>query len=325
MFELGFSLSSEEHPPNDLVRHAVRAEQAGFTFALISDHFHPWTEKQGQSPFVWSVIGGIAAATKKLRLGTGVTCPTIRIHPAIIAQAAATAAAMMPGRFFLGVGAGENLNEHIVGRKWPMASIRQEMLEEAIAVIRLLWEGGMKSHRGRYFRVENAQVFTLPEKTPPIYVAAGGDKAAKLAARVGDGLITAGDEAKVIKQFNASGGQKKPKYNQVTVCWAKTEREGRRLAKEWWPISAMPWALLSELPIPQHFEEAAKAVTEDAIAERVPCGPDPERHIEAIQKCVKGGADHVYVHQIGKDQEGFFRFYEKEIFPELGLGSRKAA
>src|SRR4051812_16949031 len=243
MLELGYALSSEEHPPRNLVRFARRAEDAGFSFALISDHYHPWTSKQGQSPFVWSVIGAIAVATKTLRLGTGVTCPTIRIHPAIIAQAAATAAAMMPGRFFLGVGAGESLNEHVVGQKWPPFAVRHEMLEEAIGIIRMLWEGGVKSHRGRYATVENAQVFTLPDQPPPIFVAAGGEKAAAMAARLGDGLITAGDEEKVLKKFNAAGGKNKPRYSQITVCWAKSEKNARRTAREIWPIAAMPWPL----------------------------------------------------------------------------------
>jgi G6PDH family F420-dependent oxidoreductase len=247
------------------------------------------------------------------------------MHPAIVAHAAATAAAMMPGRFFLGVGTGENLNEHVVGRKWPTLSERQEMLEEAIGVIRLLWKGGMQSHRGRYFRVANARLFTLPNETPPIFVAAGGEQSARLAARAGDGLITAGDEGKVIRKFNAAGGQKKPKYAQVTVCWAKSEKEARRTAKEWWPITAMPWPLLSELSIPSYFEEAAEAVTEQAVAEAIPCGPNPDRHIEAIRSCVRAGANHVYVHQIGKDQEGFFQFYQKAILPEFRRPSRKAA
>jgi coenzyme F420-dependent glucose-6-phosphate dehydrogenase len=233
MLELGYSLSSEEHPPNDLVRFAQRAEQAGFSFAVISDHFHPWTRKQGHAPFVWNVIGAIAATTEKLRLGTGVTCPLIRIHPAIVAQAAATAAAMMPGRFFLGLGAGENLNEHVVGEKWPPASIRREMLQEAIHVIRTLWQGGNQSHRGRFFTVENATIFTRPDTPPPIYIAAGGRKIAELAARAGDGLITAGSEHEVIRQFDEAGGNDKPKYTQLTVCWAKSENEARRIAHEW--------------------------------------------------------------------------------------------
>src|SRR5438132_883415 len=189
MVELGYALSSEEHPPRDLVHFAKRAEEAGFSFALISDHYHPWTTKQGQSPFVWSVIGGIAAVTETLRLGSGVTCPTMRIHPAIIAQAAATAAAMMPGRFFLGVGSGENLNEHILGDVWPPPDVRLERLAEAIGVIRKLWRAGVQNHRGRYYTVVNAQLFSLPEELPPIYVAASGAKALRMAAQIGDGLI----------------------------------------------------------------------------------------------------------------------------------------
>ncbi len=220
---------------------------------------------------------GNCFTTRKLRLGTGVTCPTIRIHPAVIAQAAATAAAMMPGRFFLGVGAGENLNEHVVGRKWPPASTRKEMLEEAVNVIRLLWSGGNKSHRGRYFTVENARLFTLPEKLPPICIAAGGKKMAELAARIADGLITAGDEGSVIKTFNANGGKKKPKYSQLTVCRAKSEKKAIRIAHDQWPISAFAWPLLSELAIPRYFEEAAAGVTEDPIAETIVCGPGCEK------------------------------------------------
>jgi len=325
VLQLGYSLSSEEHSASDLVRFAQRVEQVGFLFALISDHYHPWTSKQGQSPFVWSVIGGIAATTNKLRLGTGVTCPTMRIHPAIIAQAAATAAAMMPGRFFIGVGTGENLNEHIVGEKWPPLAVRQEMLEEAVSVIRLLWKGGIQSHRGRHFTVENACLYTLPEETPPIYVAAGGEKMSELAAQIGDRLITAGDEGSVIKAFNTAGGKKRPKFAQLTVCWAKTEKEARQIAYEWWPTAGLPWSLLSELALPKYFEEAAESITEDAIAEAVVCGPDPEKHIAKIRKVAKAGADHVYIHQVGKDQEGFFRFYERNVLPEFAVQDRRAA
>src|SRR5918996_3866961 len=187
--ECGYALSSEEHLPLDLVRYARRAEEAGLPFALVSDHFHPWIDRQGESPFVWSVIGGIAVETETLRLGTGVTCPTIRTHPAIIAQAAATSAAMMPGRFFLGVGTGENLNEHILGDRWPPSDIRREMLEEAVDVMRSLWEGGSQSHYGDYYVVENARLYTLPEEPPPILVAASGPRAAELAGRIGDGFV----------------------------------------------------------------------------------------------------------------------------------------
>jgi G6PDH family F420-dependent oxidoreductase len=172
MVEIGYALSSEEHAPNDLICQAHQAEEAGFTFALISDHYHPWISRQGQSPFVWSVIGGIAQATQHLRLGTGVTCPTTRIHPAIIAQAAATAAVMMPGRFFLGVGAGENLNEHVLGDRWPPYELRRQMLEEAVEVIRLLLDGQTETYSGEFYLVEDARLFTVPAETLPIMLAA---------------------------------------------------------------------------------------------------------------------------------------------------------
>src|SRR5256714_6535348 len=167
MFEIGYTLSSEEFGPRDLVRFAQRAEETGFSFALVSDHFHPWIDAQGESPFVWSVIGGVAQATERLRLGTGVTCPLIRIHPGLVAQAAATCEAMMPGRFFLGVGTGENLNEHIFGDRWPAPDERIEMLEEAIDVIRLLWRGGTQTHRGKHYTVDHACIYTLPDPPPP--------------------------------------------------------------------------------------------------------------------------------------------------------------
>src|SRR5207245_1927189 len=185
--ELGYKLSSEEFGPRDLVRQARQAEEAGFTFALISDHFHPWVDKQGHSPFVWGVLGGVAQGTDRLRVGTGVTCPTMRIHPVIVAQAAATAAALMPGRFFLGVGTGENLNEHIVGHRWPPIGVRQEMLEEAVAVIRQLWQGGYQDHHGRFYTVERARIYTRPEVRRPIYVAPSGTKAPGLRERRGGG------------------------------------------------------------------------------------------------------------------------------------------
>ena len=317
MAEIGYALSAEEHAPNDLVRYARRAEEVGFPFALISDHYHPWISRQGNSPFVWGVIGGIAHATQRLRLGTGVTCPIIRTHPAIIAQAAATAAAMMAGRFFLGVGSGENLNEHILGDRWPPADVRQEMLEEAIQVIRLLWQGGSQNHHGRYYTVEDARIFTLPPEPPPIMVAAGGPKAAELAGGVGDGLIATSPQAELVQQFDAAGGAGKPRYGQVAVCWAQDEAEATRTAFEWWPNAAVKGQLSQDLPTPSHFEQAVGMVREEDVAQAIICGPDPERHVTAIRQFVDAGFDHVYVHQIGPDQEGFFRFYEREVLPKL--------
>jgi G6PDH family F420-dependent oxidoreductase len=317
MVDVGYAISSEEHLPNDIVCHARLAEDAGFGYALISDHYHPWIDRQGHSPFVWGVIGGIAQATERLRLGTGVTCPTVRIHPAIIAQAAATAGAMMPGRFFLGVGSGENLNEHIFGDAWPETEVRQEMLEEAITVIRLLWEGGNKSHRGKHYTVQNARIYTLPEEPVPIMVAASGPEAAKLAGRVGDGFVGTSPDANTIQAFERAGGKGKPRYGQMTVCWAADEASARMTAHEIWPNGAIPGELGQELPQPAHFEQAAQLVTEDKVAEGVVCGPDPQKHIEQIQAYADAGYDHVYVHQVGPDQAGFIDFYKREILPRF--------
>jgi coenzyme F420-dependent glucose-6-phosphate dehydrogenase len=230
MFEIGYTLSSEEFGPRDLVRFAARAEEAGFSFALVSDHFHPWIDEQGESPFVWSVIGGVSQATERLRLGTGVTCPLIRIHPGIVAQAAATSEAMMPGRFFLGLGTGENLNEHIFGDRWPPAAERQRMLEEAVACIRELWRGEETSFRGDHYTVENARIYTLPDPPPPIYLAAAGAKGADLAGRIADGLISVAPDQDVIKAFERGGGKGKPTYGQLHVCWAEREEEARKIA-----------------------------------------------------------------------------------------------
>jgi coenzyme F420-dependent glucose-6-phosphate dehydrogenase len=246
-----------------------------------------------------------------------VTCPTIRIHPAIVAQAAATSAVMMPGRFFLGVGSGENLNEHILGGYWPSAEVRLEMLEEAVEVIRLLWQGGSQSHRGRYFTVENARVYTLPEELPPIAVAASGQRAAELAGRIGDGLISTSPDSELPSSFREAGGVGKPLYGQLHVCWSEDEEEARRTALEWWPNTAIKGELGQELPLPRHFEQAAGMLTEDVVAQRVVCGPDSRRHIEEINKFAQTGYDHVYIHQAGPEQEGFFRFYERDVLPKL--------
>ena len=315
MTEFGYALSSEEHRPLDLVRYARRAEEAGFSFALISDHYHPWIDKQGQSSFVWSVIGAISQATERLRLGTGVTCPLIRTHPAIIAQAAATAAALMPGRFFLGLGTGENLNEHILGDRWPAADERREMLIEAIEVIRELWEGQVTDYHGAFYRVENARVYTLPDEPPPIYIAASGSKTAELAGEIADGFIGTSPDKETIDAYRAAG--EGPMYGQVSVCWAQDEASARKTAHEWWPTAAVHGELTQELPLPRHFEQASKSVTEDQVAERIVCGPDARKHIESIQEYIDAGYTHVYVHQVGPDQEGFFRFYEREVLPQL--------
>ena len=317
MTDFGLALSSEEHPPNDLVRLARRAEETGFEFAMISDHFHPWTDSQGQSPFVWSVIGGISHATERIRLGTAVTCPTIRIHPAIIAHASATAASMMEGRFFLGLGTGENLNEHVVGEGWPAPDERLSMLEEAIEVIRLLWEGGYQTHRGEYFDVEQARLYSLPDEPPDIALAAAKPLAAELAGRVADAFINTAPDSEPIGQFESAGGKGKPKYGQITGCWAATEDEGAKTACEVWPNAALGGDLTYELPLPLHFEQATEDVKPEDLAEAIPCGPDADRWLEDIRAYEQAGYTHIYFHQIGRDQEGFLRFWSEELEPKL--------
>ena len=317
MMKIGYKLSSEEHGPQDLVRYARMAEEAGFDFAAISDHFHPWTDKQGHSPFVWAVIGAIAEATEHIELGTGVTCPTVRTHPAVIAQAAATAGCLLPGRFWLGVGTGENLNEHIVGSRWPQASVRREMLKEAVEVIRSLWEGGSRSHHGEHYTVENARLYDLPEALPPIYVAASGEKAGRLAGEIGDGLISVGPDEDLLKTFDESGGKGKPRLAEATVCWAADEASARRTAAEWWPLPGIGGELNQELPLPRHFEQAAENLDEADITSDMPCGPDPEAHLKSINEFADAGYSHVWIHQVGPDQDGFLEFYSDQILPKL--------
>lgn len=316
--EIGYTLSSEERQPEELVRLAKLAEDIGFTYALMSDHYHPWTDRQGSAPFVWAVLGGIAASTRRLRVGTGVTCPIMRIHPAIIAQASATVGCLMPGRFFLGVGSGESLNEHVVAQGWPPPDMRQDMLEEAVDILRTLHGGGEQSHYGKFFQVHDARVYNLPSQRVPIYVAAAGEQAARLAARIGDGLICAAPLKEAVDAFSAAGGATKPRYAQMTVCWAKTEEDGLRTAHECWPNAGLRGQFKNELPRTAYLEEAAQLVTPEMIKKEVVCGPDPQKHLEELSKFVKAGFDHVYIHQVGPDQEGFMRFCEREILPNAG-------
>ncbi|HEY3723270.1 MAG TPA: TIGR03557 family F420-dependent LLM class oxidoreductase [Acidimicrobiia bacterium] len=315
--ELGYWISSEEHPPDRLVDHAAAAEAAGFRTAMISDHFHPWTPGQGQSGFVWSVLGAIAARTAALRVGTGVTAPIARVHPVVIAHAAATVELLMPGRFFLGLGAGERINEQVVGRHWPTGRVRREMVEEAAGVIRRLWSGSTVTHEGEHFRVERARLYSRPDTVPPIVAAAGGRKSAQLAGRIADGLVGVAPDPDLVDAFEGSGGAGKPRLAQLHVCWAESETEARRTAHEWWPNAALPPALLGELAVPTQFAAAASLVTEDAVAEQVVCGPDPARHRAAIDRFVAAGFTTVYVHQIGPDQQGFLDFARRELLDHL--------
>jgi G6PDH family F420-dependent oxidoreductase len=324
MTSIGYALSSEEHAPADLVRHAALAEQHGFGFALISDHFHPWIDRQGQSPFVWGVLGAIAQATDRLVVGTAVTCPIMRIHPAIIAHAAATAAALMPERFFLGVGTGERLNEHVLGQHWPDWRLRAEMLEEAVSILRQLWKGDLTTIHGTHYTVENARIYTLPSKPPPIHVAASGSRMAGVAGRIGDGFIGTGPDQAVVRAYQDAGGTG-PRFGQVTVCWGETEATAQRTAREWWPTAAIHGNATQELALPEDFEGLAALVDEDDIAAEIPCGPEARPILAAIGAYVDAGYDHVYLHQVGPDQEGFLDFATRSLLPEFDREPAAAA
>jgi G6PDH family F420-dependent oxidoreductase len=311
---IGYVLSSEEHGGPDLVRNAIRAEDAGFQALLISDHFHPWTDTQGHSPFVWSVIGALSQITRNIEVVTGVTCPTMRTHPAIIAHAAATAATLLPGRFSLGVGSGENLNEHVVGEGWPSPDTRREMLEEAIRVIKQLWRGGFQNYNGDFYTVEDARIYDLPDELPPLLVGASSMRATQLAGGLADGLIATKPDAEQIDVFREAGGKGKRTYGKLIVCWAETERRAREIAHRGWPNAAIGSYAL-DLRLPRQFEEAAELVTEDKIADRILCSPDPDQHVAAVKEFCDVGFDTVFVHQVGQDQEGFMSFYRREVLP----------
>jgi G6PDH family F420-dependent oxidoreductase len=314
--ELGYALSSEEHGPLDLAGFAREAEDCGFSFAMVSDHFHPWLDAQGESPFVWSVLGAIAVRTERLRVGTGVTCPLLRTHPAVVAHAAATTATMMPGRFFLGLGTGENLNEHILGDRWPSADERRDMLREAVAVMRALWTGDLVSHRGDHYRLVDARLYTLPEEPVEVVVAAGGKSSAELAAHLGEGIVTTSPDESLVEAFEASGGTGR-KIGQLTVSWAPSEEEAIETAMQWWPNAALRGPLSQELPLPRHFEASVAMVSEEDIAKAVTCGPDPGPILDGIRAFAQAGFEEVYIHQVGPDQRGFLRFARDQLVPAL--------
>ena len=313
--ELGFALSSEEQAPAELVRHARAAEEAGLTFGLISDHIHPWADTQGHSGFVWAVLGSIAQATETFRIGTGVTCPLIRIHPAIVAHAAATVACLMPGRFFLGVGTGENLNEHVLGAKWPAPDERLEMLDEAVGLMRQLWEGGYQTHRGKHYTVEDLRIFDLPDEPIEVAVAAMQPQAAELAGRIGDALVNVAPKQEIVQAFDESGGAGKPKYGQITACYAKSKDEAKKTAYENWPNVLVEGAASQELPLPRHFEQLVQDRNADELEGTIPLGPDPDEYLEQISEYDKAGYTHVCFHQVGPDQEPFLEFARKELLP----------
>jgi G6PDH family F420-dependent oxidoreductase len=290
------------------------AEEAGFDSLWISDHFHPWLDEQGQSGFVWSVIGAISQVTS-LPVHTAVSCPLRRQHPAIVAQAAATCALLSGGRFTLGVGTGEALNEHILGGAWPAADERLEMLEEAVHIIRELFGGRQVSVRGRHYTVETARLYSVPDKPPPVYMSGFGEKAIRLAARIADGYMCVQPNADFVRLYRESGGGDRPVQGGVKVCWGPDEGAARKTMHRLWRTDEIPGEAAQLLPLPRHFEQIADLIGIDQIS--APCGPDPEAHIAGIRAYEEAGFDEVYVGQVGPDQEGFFDFYASTVLPRL--------
>jgi G6PDH family F420-dependent oxidoreductase len=316
MVKVGYKLMSEEHGPADLVRNARRAEEAGFDFAAISDHYFPWLAEQGHAPFAWSVLGAIAQATRRIGLMTAVTCPIMRYHPAIIAQATATMGVLADGRFTLGLGAGERLNEHVVGEGWPGVAERHERLGEATDIIQGLLTGDIVSFHGDHFRLDHARLFDRPRRKPSVIMAAGGPDAAKLSAEKADGLIVT-EARKDLVQAYASAGGRGPRYAEVAMCCAPTEEQGRETAHRYFRWSLSGWPVLAELPHEEAFAAASGHVSATAVGKAVSCGPSADGHLEAIEKYVAIGCDHIILNQIGPDQASFFALAEKKILPAL--------
>ena len=318
MVKFGYSMLCEQAGPTQLVHDVRLAEDAGFDFAVISDHYFPWLEAQGHSPNAWSVLGAAAQATNRIPLMTYVTCPTRRYHPAVVAQMAATVALLSEGRFTLGLGAGENLNEHVVGGGWPPVDVRHEMLVEAVEIIRELWEGGYVRYDGAHFEVEAGRLWDLPPTPPPIGIAVSGARSARIAGEFADALIAIEPRAELGQMFDEHGGAGKPRVGQVAVCYDTDTDEAQRRAHEQFRWFTGGWKVNSELPGPTSFEQASRFVRPEDVARQIPCGPDLEAHVEAVRTFVDAGYTHVALVQVGGgNQNEFVAWADKEFLPAL--------
>ena len=273
-------------------------------------------DSQGEASFVWSRPGRYRGKHRQAWVATAVTCPIGRIHPASWHRRQQQPRSLFDGRFILGLGSGENLNEHIIGQRWPSAEQRREMLVEAISIIRALFEGELVSHDGRYFTVDRARLYSLPVALPPIYLAAAGKEAAAAAGELGDGMFGTAPDPEILETFGSSGGKDKPRIGELTVCFAADLAAAAETVRSKWPLPAIPGELPSELPLPRHFEQAAEMVTTSDLGS-VPMGPDVEPYLEAIAAYERAGYDHVTLHQVGGDQENFFAFVIRSLVPEL--------
>jgi len=309
---IGYKLATEGFAPKELIRQAVLAERAGFDFVEMSDHYHPWVEAQGHSAFTWNLLSAIAVKTERIGLATGVTCPSVRYHPAVIAQAAATLAIISDGRFTLGAGAGERLNEHVTGTGFPGIRVRHERFREALEIIRLLWQGGYRSYDGRYLKLEDARVFDLPDELPVIAVAASGPRSAKIAAELGDGLFAVEPDGALVRRWRELGGHG-PAYGEMPLAWAPDEESAVRAVLEKNSFALSGWKVMSELPNPVNFAAATATVTPDQVREAFACGPDPKRHLDVARQYADAGFDHLVAMNAGPDPDGFLEFFASEL------------
>jgi G6PDH family F420-dependent oxidoreductase len=317
MVTVGYTLMCEQTAPKQLVDYAVRAEDAGFDLAVMSDHYNPWLEEQGHSPYAWSVLGAVAHATSRMDLMSFVTCPIRRYHPAVVAQKAATIGLLSDGRFTLGLGAGENLNEHVVGA-WPHVLQRHDMFAEALEIIRPLLAGETVTFSGEHFEVAEAYLWDRPDQPVPMAVAASGPSSAKLAGAYGDGVVAVEPEPTVLRLFEDAGGAGRPRYGQVAICWGPDEGECRKIVHDQWRWFGLGWKVNAELPGPDSFAGASQFVREEDVASAVPCGPDLDRHVEAVKKFVDVGFTHVAVIQVGGDsQPAFLDWARDALVPAL--------
>jgi G6PDH family F420-dependent oxidoreductase len=314
--QLGYTMMTEQAGPKDLVTHAVAAEEAGFDFAVCSDHYFPWLEEMGHSPNAWVTLGAAAQATERIPLMTYVTCPTMRYHPAVVAQQAATLQIVADGRFTLGLGAGENLNEHVVGGGWPPADVRQEMLVEALQIIRALLDGGYVNFRGEHFDVESAKLWDLPETRVPIGVAVSGPQSCQIAGEHADAMIAVEPEASLGEQFDAAGGAGKPRIGQMPICYDTDRDAAVARAHRLFRWFGFGWKVNAELPGPTAFDAASQFVREDDVASSIPCGSDVDAVIEAAKQYADAGFTHLALVQIGGDQQRpFLEWSEKTLMP----------
>ncbi|MFD0120903.1 LLM class F420-dependent oxidoreductase [Streptomyces virginiae] len=318
MVLIGYTMMAEQAGPRELVSHVVGAERAGFDFSVISDHSFPWLESQGHASYAWSVLGAAAQATSRIPLMTYVTCPTFRYHPAVVAQKAATVQILSEGRFRLGLGSGENLNEHIVGAAWPAAHVRLDMLEEAVDIIRRMFTGEYVSHHGAHFDVENARLWDLPDAPPPIGIAVSGTRSCAVAGRQGDLVIATEPRRELLERFDAHGGAGKPKVGQLPVCHDTDRAAAVARAHDQFRWALGGWKVNAELPGPDGFEQAARHTRPEDVAEAIPCGDDVDAFVDAVRPYAEAGFTEVALVQIGgAHQEPFLEWAEAKLLPAL--------